>query len=39
LIKRIKIRTDTFGNDVGKIGGILKFNPIILNYECLFAEK
>jgi len=39
LIKRIKIRTDTFGNDIGKIGGILKFNPIILNYECLFAEK
>jgi len=37
LIHKIKIRTDTFGEDVGKIGGVLHFNPMILNIECLFA--
>lgn len=37
IIKNAKTVTDTFGNDVGNIGGKIKFVPLKINILCLFA--
>jgi hypothetical protein len=38
LIRRAKIRTDTFGDDVGVIGGRIEFLPFQINVQCLYAN-
>lgn len=37
IIRRAKIMTDTFGEDVGKIGGVIQFRPIQIEKRCYFA--
>lgn len=39
LIRRAKIQTDTFGNDVGKIGGTVQFAPVRIMVDCSIASK
>ncbi|MBX2930304.1 MAG: hypothetical protein KF852_20905 [Saprospiraceae bacterium] len=37
LINKAYIRTDTFGMDVGKIGGTVKFNEVSLTIYCHYS--
>lgn len=37
LVRRAKIQTDTFGDDVGRIGGTIQFAPIKVIVECAIA--
>lgn len=37
LIKRARIRTDIFGDDAGKIGGVIRFRPVELVAVPVFA--
>jgi len=37
IIRRAKIMTDTFGDDVGKIGGVIQFRTIQIEKHCYFA--
>ncbi len=37
LIRRAKIRTDVFGEDVGNIGGTIQFEPVRVLLDCSVA--
>ena len=37
IIRSAKIVTDTFGNDNGKVGGRIKFNPIRFKVVCIYV--
>jgi hypothetical protein len=37
VIRRAKIRTDIFGNDIGNIGGIIQFEPLRAIVTCAYA--
>lgn len=37
LIRRAYVVTDTFGNDVGRIGGLVQFRPVKVYLSCLYA--
>lgn len=37
LIRRARIQTDTFGDDVGRIGGTVQFAPIKVRVDCAIA--
>jgi hypothetical protein len=37
IIRRASIRTDTFGDDTGNIGGTLQFAPIQIDFDCGYA--
>ncbi|MDX1910103.1 MAG: hypothetical protein SFV22_01390 [Saprospiraceae bacterium] len=37
LIKRARIQTDTFGADIGHIGGIIRFAPLQVLVDCRLA--
>lgn len=39
IIRRAWIQTDTFGNDAGKIGGKIQFQPIQIIYDCPMAAR
>ena len=39
FILRAKIQTDTFGNDVGNIGGVVQFVPVRIVVDCPIASK
>ncbi len=39
LIRRAWVRTDTFGDDVGFIGGKVEFEPFSVSVQCLYAVK
>lgn len=37
LIRRAKIITDTFGDDAGRIGGTVQFEPVRVVVRCMYA--
>lgn len=37
IVKSAQIVTDTFGDDVGKIGGTIQFRPVKVQMHCYFA--
>ncbi len=37
LIRKALIVTDTFGDDVGRIGGLVQFRPVQIRLDCLYA--
>lgn len=37
LIRRAKIVTDTFGDDAGKVGGTIQFEPVRVVVRCSYA--
>ncbi len=39
LVRRAKIQSDTFGDDVGHIGGTVQFAPVRVLIECLVADN
>jgi hypothetical protein len=38
IVKRASITTDTFGNDVGRIGGTLQFGALTVRVKCPLAK-
>lgn len=38
IVRSAQIVTDTFGDDVGKIGGTVKFRPVKVQMHCYFAS-
>ncbi len=39
LIRRAKIQTDVFGEDVGNIGGTIQFVPVRISVDCSIASN
>ena len=37
LVRRAKMTTDTFGEDVGRVGGVIQFAPLRVLVQCDYA--